>query len=149
MEEGKSNPPFRPSNMMKIPISSETHFYKWWCMFLRPFVHITDKEIEVITSFLKIRKRLSEVISDQGVLDKMTMSEDSRREVMKDCNISKQNFYVLMSNLRKHKIIEGESINPRLIPNIKVERDGYLLSDLLVVFETNGQGNNKEGGQRT
>lgn len=134
--------------MMRIPVSSETEFFRWWCIFLRAFVHITDKEIEVITSFLKIRKRLSAVISDQGVLDKMTMSEDSRREVMKDCRISKQNFYVLMSNLRKHGIIKGDSIEPMLIPNTR-SRLNHAMSDLLIVFEDagNGQGDNKEGSQ--
>lgn len=144
-ESGKSKLPFLPNSMMKIPVSSETDFFRWWCIFLRPFVHLTDKEIEVITSFLKIRKRLSAVIFDQGVLDKMTMSEDSRKEVMSDCRISKQNFYVLMSNLRKHGIIKGETIDPRLIPTLRADDNGRF--HLLIVFENNGQGDNKKGSQ--
>lgn len=134
----------KPNNMFRVPVSDETEFFKWWCIFLRPFIHLTDKEIDVIAAFLKIRTRLSKVISDPGVLDKMTMSEDSKIEVMKECKISKQNFYVLMSNLRKHSIIQGDTIHPRLIPNRRDDDNGSFR--LLVVFEDNGQGNNKTGG---
>lgn len=139
----------KPNNIINIPVNSDSDFFKWWCIFLRPFIHLTNKEIEVVTSFLKIRWDLSSKISDPAILDVMVMSEDSRKKIMEECRISKQNFYVLMSNLKKHGIIVNNAINPRLIPNVRVDDNGFF--QLLILFKDNRneqgvKGNHKEGG---
>lgn len=122
-----------PNNLIKVPVTSKKDFFKWWCVFLRPFVNLTNREIDVVSSFLKQRWELSKVVSDPAILDAMVMSDDTKKKVMEECNITLQHFYVVMSNLRKHKVLKGTIINPRLIPNIR-ETDNDCF-ELRIIFK--------------
>jgi hypothetical protein len=129
---GKGKLP-KPNNIITIPIAKDYDFFHWWCVFLRPVINLTNREIDVIASFLKQRWELSKSISDQAILDEMVMSDATKRKVMDECGISLQHFYVVMSNLRKSKIIEKGKINPRLIPNIRQDSDNYF--QLMILFK--------------
>ena len=100
--------------------------------FLYPFHKLTDREIDVITSFVKHRYELSKVIKDDNILDRVTMSEDTKRKVREECNITLPHFQVIMGKLRKNKVIIDGKINPRFIPNIDEETDTF---QLLLLFE--------------
>ena len=93
---------------------------------------MTDREIDVITSFVKHRYELSKVIKDDDILDKVVMSEDTKRKVREECNITLPHFQVIMGKLRSSKVIIDGKINPRFIPNIE-EEDGFF--KLLLLFE--------------
>jgi len=124
----------KPNNVVVIPTQlGGLDFFKKWCMFLRPFIKLTDREIDVISSLLMHRFELSKSISDPSILDSMLMSEDIKKKVMEDCHISMQHFYVVMSNLRKDKVIVDNVINPRLLPNIRKDENGMF--QLLVLFK--------------
>lgn len=109
---------YRPNNAFNVPVSSTLEFFKWWCIFLRPFIPLTERETDVVASFLKQRLELSKIISDPAILDTMTMSSDTLNKVVEECKITKQHFYVVMSSLKKKNVINGH-INPKLIPNVK------------------------------
>lgn len=124
----------KPNNIVTVPVEADTSsFFKWWCIFLRPFIKLTDREIDVIAEFLKQRFELAKSISDPAILDTMVMSDETKRKVIDACNITQQHFYVVMSNLRKNHIIIGNIINPRLIPNIRVDDNGIF--QLLILFK--------------
>lgn len=124
----------KPNNIVTVPVQSDTSsFFKWWCVFLRPFINLTNREIDVIAEFLRQRWELSKAISDPAILDTMVMSDDTKRKVIDACNITQQHFYVVMSNLRKNKVIVGNIINPRLIPNIRQDDNGCF--QLLILFK--------------
>lgn len=123
----------KPNNIFNVPVTMDTNFFKWWCVFLRPFVTLTDRETDVIASFLRQRWELSKNISDPQILDTMVMSEATKRKVIEECNISLQHFYVVMSTLRKKKVVVGNMIEPRLIPNIRVDDNGVF--QLLILFK--------------
>ena len=89
--------------------------------------------MEVIVSFVKQRYELSKVIKDEGILDKVTMSEDVKKKVREECNITLPHFQVIMGKLRKNKVIEDGRINPKYIPNI-VEENGMFKLMLLFQF---------------
>ena len=131
----------KPNNIVTVPTSSELEFFKWWCIFLRPFINLTDREIDVVASLLKQRKELSKSISDQAILDKMLMSEEVKTRVQKECNITPQYLYVIISNLRKHNVIVNNTINPRLIPNIRKDDNGNF--QLLILFKERQSNDNK------
>jgi hypothetical protein len=128
---GKKLP--KPNNIITVPVAKDYDFFHWWCVFLRPVINLTNREIDVIASFLKQRWELSKSITDQAILDEMVMSDATKRKVMDECNISLQHFYVVMSNLRKNKIIDKGKINPRLIPNIRQDNDDYF--QLMILFK--------------
>lgn len=124
-----------PNNMIKILSSPGLEFFKRWCIFLRPIINLTNREIDVIASFLNQRWELSKSINDEAILDTMVMSEATKNKVIKECNITQQHFYVVMSNLRKNKVILDNKINSRLIPNMRKDDNGCF--QLLILFKDN------------
>lgn len=122
-----------PNNIVRIPTNLD-NFFRYWFMFLTPFHNLTDREIDVITCLVKHRYQLSKVIKDNDILDRVTMSEDTKKEVREECNITLAHFQVIMGKLRKNKVIIENKINPRFIPNIKEGDDSF---QLLLLFDLN------------
>ena len=135
MSEQKSNLN-RPNSVLRIPCSLSGSFFRYWFMSLRPFLKLTNREIDVITAFVKHRYELSKVIKDDVILDKVTMSEDVKKQVREECGIAFQHFQVIMSNLRKNKVIENGKINPKFIPNITEENGMFKL---MLLFDLSGE----------
>ncbi len=122
----------KPNNIIRMPCSLDKSFFRLWLKFLEPFHKLTDREIDVITSFIKQRYELSKVINDNNILDKVTMSEDTKKKVREECNITLPHFQVIMGKLRKNKVIVDGKINPKFIPNINEDTDTF---QLLLLFE--------------
>lgn len=120
------------NNIVRIPTSLDSKFFKYWFLFLKPFHNLTDREIDVITSFVKQRYELSKVIKDNNILDKVVMSEDTKRKVREECGITLPHFQVIMGKLRKNNIIIDGRINPRFIPNVDENSDSF---QLLLLFD--------------
>ena len=122
----------KANNIVRIPTSLNGKFFRYWFEFLQPFHNLTNREIDVITAFVKQRYQLSKVIKDDNILDKVIMSEDTKKKVREECNITLPHFQVIMGKLRKNNIIFVGKINPSFIPNID-EETGYF--QLLLLFE--------------
>lgn len=114
-------------NVVRIPCKLDYSFFKMWFMFLQPFHHLTEREMEVATSFVKQRYELSKVVSDNDILDKLVMSEDTKRRVREECNITLPHFQVIMGKLRKNNIIIDGKLNPRYIPRVVEENSSFKL----------------------
>jgi hypothetical protein len=69
-----------------------------------------------------------DVILDAGY------SEDTKRIIREECGVKHQHFQVIMSKLRKAKIIVDNKINPRFIPNIKEGKENF---NLMLMFTFN------------
>lgn len=122
----------KPNNIIRVPCSLDKSFFRYWFMFLEPFHKLTDREIDVVTEFVKQRYELSKVIKDNDILDKVTMSEDIKKKVREECHITLPYFQVIMGKLRKNKIIVDGKINPKFIPNIN---EGEGTFQLLLLFD--------------
>ena len=121
-------------NVVRIPCKLDYSFFKMWFMFLQPFHHLTEREMEVATSFVKQRYELSKVVSDNGILDRLVMSEDTKRKVREECNITLPHFQVIIGKLRKNNIIVDGKLNPRYIPRV-IEENGSFKLMLLFDFQ--------------
>lgn len=121
---------YKPNNAFKIPFATRLEFFKWWCIVLRPFIPLTDRESDVVAGFLNQRWELmhNNHIEDPAILDTLMMSSSTLDAVVKECNITKQHFYVVMSSLKKKKVIDGH-LDPRLIPCMDIE-DNFKLTFL-------------------
>lgn len=122
----------KPNNVIALKSSLSGRFFRIWLEFLRPFHKLTERETDVMAAFLKQRFELSKVVSDQEVLNKLTMSEDTKKKVRDDCNISQAHFQVIMTKLKKNKMIDNGKINPRFIPRVEQDAKGF---QLLLAFE--------------
>lgn len=121
----------KPNNAIRIPCSL-SDFFKYWFLFLEPFHNLTNREVDVITSFVRQRYELSKVIKDNEILDKVAMSEDVKKKVREECGITLQHFQVIMGKLRKNNVIIDGKINPKFIPHI-TEENGMF--QLLLLFD--------------
>ena len=121
-------------NVVRIPCKLDYSFFKMWFMFLQPFHRLTEREMEVATSSVKQRYELSKVVSDNNILDRLVMSEDTKRKVREECNITLPHFQVIMGKLRKSNIIVDGKLNPRYIPRV-IEENGSFKLMLLFDFQ--------------
>ena len=55
------------------------------------------------------------------------MSEDTKKKIREECNITLPHFQVVMGELRKSKFIDNNSINPKFIPNLSDDNNVMLL----------------------
>lgn len=123
----------KPNSVIVIPTSLKTDFFKKWCIFLRPICHLTDREIEIFACFLQIRWELSKETTNPTLLDAALLSDNVKERVMERCNLTLPYFQVMMSTLRKKKVILDTGINPKYIPNIRVDDNGIF--QLLFLFK--------------
>jgi hypothetical protein len=114
-------------NILRIPTSLNTKFFRYWFEFLEPVHKLTGREIDVITSFIKHRYLLSKVIQDEDILDKVVMSEDTKKKIREECDITLSHFQVIMSKLKKNKLIIDGKINKKYIPNIEENAGEFRL----------------------
>lgn len=114
-------------SIVRIPCKVDGKFFRYWFEFLQPFHNLTEREMDVITSFVKQRYELSKVIKDNEILDKVTMSEDTKKKVREECDISLPHFQVIMGKLRKNKVIINGKINPRYIPSVDEENGSFKM----------------------
>lgn len=114
-------------SIVRIPCKVDGKFFRYWFEFLTPFHNLTEREMDVITSFVKQRYELSKVIKDNEILNKVTMSEDTKKKVREECGISLPHFQVIMGKLRKNKVIIDGKINPRYIPSVDEENGSFKM----------------------
>lgn len=122
----------RANNVIRIPTSLNTDFFKYWLLFLAPFHGLAKREIDVAAEFIRQRYNLSLAITDPALLDKITMSEEIKRTVRENCNVSLAHFQGIISKLKKRQIIVNNKLNPKFIPNIVQENNNF---QLLLLFD--------------
>lgn len=109
----------------KLKMAPEGGFFRYWVEFLRPLHELTKREMDVLAEFLKVRYELGKVIIDGDTLDRVLMSEETKRNIRKTCGISAKHFQVIMSKFRKNGVIKDNKIYLKLIPTITA--DGVAL----------------------
>ena len=114
-------------NVLNIPTSLKGKFFKQWLVFLLPYHNLTDREMDVAAAFLQKRFELAKVISDVNILNSVLMNEDTKRDIRESCEIKLPHFQVIMSKLRKSKVIVDNRLNPKFIPNVKEENGNFKL----------------------
>ena len=114
------------NNVIRIP-TSQKKFFRFWFEFLKPFHKLTDREMDVITAFTYERYNLGKVISDGDILDKVVMSEDTKKKIREEYKVTPAYFQVIMGKLRRNGLIVNNKINPRFIPNITEDNDSFKL----------------------
>lgn len=117
----------KPNSVIALNSPLNKKFFRMWLEFLKPFHKLTDRETDVLASFLKERYFLGKKINDSELLDKILMSEDTKKRVREDCNMSSTHFQVIMTKLKKSRLIENGKISPKFIPKIDNENNFQLL----------------------
>lgn len=120
------------NNVITVSAPIESKFFEYWLSFIKPLHKLTAREIDVAASFLRQRYKLSKVISDPELLDKIIMSDETKRKIREECNVSQAHFQVIMTELKKNKFIVDGKIYQKFIPKID---EGSDYANLLITFE--------------
>lgn len=134
------------NGVIHIPSSLNGSFFRYWLEFLSPFHDLSPREMDVAANFLKQRFILSQAITDNELLDKIVMSQETKKKVIQECSISTAHFQMVMSKLRKSKIIVNDKLNPKFVP--KGMSNGDKSFQLLLYFDLD-EGSSKKGSQET
>ena len=108
-------------------MSPDGDFFRYWVEFLRPLHELTKREMDVLAEFLKVRYNLSKEIINTDRLDRVLMSEETKRDIRKTCGISAKHFQVIMSKFRKNGVVRDGKIHLNLIPTITEEGVGLMV----------------------
>ena len=127
----------KANNVVRIPTSLNGKFFRYWFEFLEPFHKLTDREIDVITSFVKHRYELSKVIKDDAILDRETMGDSVRKEVIEELKITPSFYQQILGKLKKNNIIVNGVISKRYLPPINEKYSDFRLL-LKFEFEEDG-----------
>lgn len=130
----------KPNNLLKVNFNTSLEFFKWYCIFIKPFIGLTDREQDVVASFLNQRYELSKEIKNEATIDSLLMTEDIKKKILEESHVTLQHFYVVMSTLRKKGIFEGNKLIPEVIPNVKEENNGIFKLMILFTDETKSNG---------
>lgn len=124
-----------PSCLIKVPSSLEDgSFYKWWIRFLSPFHSLTEREMDVAAALFRRRYELSKTVHDPVLLDKVVLDADSRKVIENELNLKYGYMKLILTKLRKNKIIKDGRLNPKFVPNIEVVNGKPKIS-VLIVFD--------------
>lgn len=115
------------TTIIRIPASEET-FLIYWLEFLKPFHKMTDTEIKVAVEFIKERYALGKVITDEALIDKVLMQEDTRNKIRDNLKITPKHYYLIMHSLNKKKVINNGVFNVKFIPNIEENAKDFRLT---------------------
>jgi len=122
------------NNVIRIPTEIGMDFFKRWLEFILPFHHMTPKEMDIVSAYLYKRYELSAAIKDNDLLDRVTMGSDFRDEVRALCDMSLNQFQVLLCKLRKRGVLVNDRIHPKLIPNLIADNNTGCFK-LLLLFD--------------
>jgi hypothetical protein len=111
----------------KLNMSPEGDFFRYWVEFLKPLHELTNREMDVLAEFLKVRYKLSKEIINSDRLDRVLMSEETKREIRNTCGITTKHFQVIMSKFRKNGVIRDNKIHLNLIPTITEDGVGLMI----------------------
>lgn len=117
MDLGKVN------GVISISTSLRGEFFRYWLQFLSPIHNLSEREIDVVTAFLKERYTLSKSINDDQILDKVLMSKETKRKIREECGLAQAYFQIIMGKLRRAKVIVDNKINPKFIPKNIEDKD--------------------------
>lgn len=119
-------------SVVRIPTSVNNGFFKYWFDFLRPIHNLTNRETEVIACLARHRYELSKVIKSDVILDRETMGDSVRKEVIEELKITPSFYQQILGKLKKNNIIVNNVINPRFLPELSEDSDEFRL---LLKFE--------------
>ena len=119
-----------PSNIARIPASltqPNNNFFRLWLEFMKPLHNLSAKESDVLGFYLTKRFELTKSITDETLLNSVLFSMEVRKELKESLNMSTSHVHVVLSKLKKVGILTKDGINRKYIPNIKLDKDNYML----------------------
>lgn len=130
------NPEIDIDNLIPLKASLDS-FFKLWLKCIKFLHNLTEREQDVTAAFLRNRYYLSTKIGDQKILNQVLFSEQTKKKIMAETNLSMAHFQVIMGKLRKAGVIKDNELNSKIIPTLKPGAKDFKL---LLFFEIEDAG---------
>ena len=102
--------------MAEIPTTSAT-FLHTWLEIMRPFHHLTSREIDFASAMLEKRYEIAASVKDPQMIDKILFDEGTKEELRNKIGLTKTHMQVIMHKMRESGVIEGKRFNKSYIPS--------------------------------
>lgn len=138
---------FKPNTIIPIPIPRD-QFVHAWLTFMKPFHNLTNREMGVAVELIKKYLQLCKDIPDNVEFrNKCLLSIETQKEICKKCKLSNSQMQIYKAKLRESNfLIDGNCINPKLIPSLDVlNGDNYQLLVLFKLIDQEEQNNEFTG----
>lgn len=110
-----------------INVSNKYEAFEAWLKLTKSLHNLTPEEIKVLAMFLSERNELQDKIIDEELMNEHLFGTKIRKKIESAMNYESTRLPNILTTMRKKGAITGGKINPRFIPNIPKDFDGYRL----------------------
>lgn len=136
----------KPNNVIRVPTSLSTDFFRYWMEFLRPYHNLASRDMDVAACFLKLRYEASLKTTDLENMERQTLSTDNRKAVAEALDVNMQTVHIAIHHLKKKNVIfSNNRFNPRYIPRVE-EGKPFML--MLIFGDKDGTVGSVQGSSR-
>jgi hypothetical protein len=114
------------ANIANIKTTTDGLF-EYWVALTQPLHKLTDAEAAIFVAFIKKRHLFATNIKDDGVVDKLLFSTETRKEIMDDLGYKMGTFQNYLTSMRAKGVINENKINKKLIPNFEEGSNNFKL----------------------
>lgn len=99
-----------------IPTSKD-EFLRTWLEMMRPFHHLTPREMDFAAVMIAKREEIARDVTDQAKIDKLLFEEETKEEIMALAGVSKTHMQMILRSMRANGVIQGRRFNPSYLPS--------------------------------
>lgn len=115
--------------MRIVKINTDTrNFFYHYVKFTEPFHNLGKTEKKVLAELMYYRYMLSQEVSTDRLINKLLFDVETKTKICTRLDIPKTRMALILTSLRKDKIIVGRSISKKIIPDIKVGDKDFVLA---------------------
>lgn len=115
-------------NVQTLKTDTETFFFTW-IKILQPFLNLRKQEVEVLGKLLYHRYKIRcQIINPvDSFVDETLFGTAYRKKIKDELGLADYSFNNIISSLRKKKMLLGNSINKKIIPNLDKQATNFKL----------------------
>lgn len=110
-----------------INVTNKYEAFETWLQLTKSLHDLTPEEIKVLAMFLSERNELQDKIIDDDLMNEYLLGTKTRKKIEIALGYEPTRLPNIISAMRKKGAIIGDKINPRFIPNMPKDFDGYRL----------------------
>ena len=130
------------NNFFQVKCPNKAKFFRMWVELLSPWHNLTSREKDVFARIIEQYFILKNKVEDEDLLTEFLWTNSSRKDMRESLGISQPHFQMILAELRKAGVLNGEKINARYLPHLSDEpRLG-----LFVTFDWSSVNNPIDGG---
>lgn len=116
---------------MTININSKDKItqYRDYVNFLHPVFKVSPQERDVLAMLIQRYNDIKTEVSNPAFVNKLLFNTDTRNEIAEKLDMSKIRYDGIIIKFRKMKLIDGKTLNDKIVPIIK---DGVIAVNVVI-----------------